>query len=99
MRNPTLAGPDGPANLLTAVQVAAAPSTAGMGAMVVLSDEVHAARFVRKTHTSSPSTFRSAIVGPIGWVVEGRPRIALRPAPLERDLLAVPGGHRPPWCC
>jgi L-asparaginase len=83
MRNPTLAGPDGPANLLAAVQVAAAPAAAGLGALVVLNDEIHAARFVRKTHTASPSTFRSPSAGPLGWVVEGRPRIALRPAPLD----------------
>jgi L-asparaginase len=90
MRNPTLAGPDGPANLLAAVQVAAAPAAASVGAMVVFNDEIHAARFVRKSHTSSPSTFRSVTAGPIGWVVEGRPRIGLRPAALDRDILARP---------
>jgi L-asparaginase len=90
MRNPTLAGPDGPANLLAAVQVAAAPQAAGVGALVVFNDEIHAARFVRKSHTSSPSTFRSATAGPIGWVVEGRVRIALRPPPLEPGVLALP---------
>lgn len=78
MRNPTLAGPDGPANLLAAVQVAAAPEAAGLGTLVVLNDEIHAARFLRKTHTSSPATFRSPSAGPLGWVVEGHPRIALR---------------------
>lgn len=91
MRNPTLAGPDGPANLLAAVQVAAAPAAAGVGAMVVFNDEIHAARFVRKGHTSSPSTFRSVTAGPIGWVVEGRPRIGLRPAALDREVLTGPG--------
>jgi L-asparaginase len=83
MRNPTLAGADGPANLLAAVQVAAAPGAAGLGTVVVLNDEIHAARFVRKTHTSSPATFRSSTVGPLGWVVEGRPRIAFRASVLE----------------
>src|SRR6185369_12505756 len=75
MRNPTLAGPDGPANLLAAVQVAAAPQAAGQGALVVFNDEIHAARFVRKTHTSSPSTFQSVTAGAIGWVVESKVRI------------------------
>jgi L-asparaginase len=77
MRNPTLAGPDGPANLLAAARVAASPSAAGLGTLVVLNDEIHAARFVRKTNTSSPSTFRSPSAGPLGWVVEQRPRIVL----------------------
>jgi L-asparaginase/archaeal Glu-tRNAGln amidotransferase subunit D len=83
MRNPTLAGPDGPANLLAAVQVAASPQAAGLGTLVVFNDEIHAARFVRKTHTSSTATFRSLTVGPVGWVVEGHPRIAFRAAELR----------------
>jgi len=79
MRHPTLAGADGPANLLAAVQVAACGDARGLGCMVVLNDEIHAARFVRKTHTSSPSAFRSPTAGPLGAVVEGRARILLRP--------------------
>ncbi|HET6259890.1 MAG TPA: asparaginase [Pseudonocardia sp.] len=78
MRNPTLPGSDGPANLLAAVQVAVAPAHAGSGAIVVMNDEIHAARFVRKTHTSSPAAFRSSTAGPWGWIVEGRPRFAFR---------------------
>jgi L-asparaginase len=95
MRNPTLAGPDGPANLLGAVQVAAAPEAAGLGTLVVLNDEIHAARFVRKTHTSSPATFRSLTAGALGWIVEGRPRIALR-TPVLEGLPSVVGQEVPP---
>ena len=80
MRNPTLPGADGPANVLAAVQVAAAPATRGLGALVVFSDEIHAARFVRKTHTSSTGTFASPDLGPLGRVVEGVPRILGRVA-------------------
>ena len=94
MRNPTLPGADGPANLLAAVRVAASPRARGLGILVVLNDEIHAARFVRKTHTSSPATFRSVTAGPVGWVVEGRPRIAFRPAPLP--AVTPPSGAVPP---
>jgi L-asparaginase len=80
MRNPTLPGADGPANLLASIQVAASDVARGLGAVVVLNDEIHAARFVRKTHTSNPATFRSDPVGPVGWVSEGVPRVVLRPA-------------------
>ncbi len=90
MRNPTLAGADGPANLLAAVQVAASLEARGLGALVVLNDEIHAARFVQKTHTANPATFRSRLVGPIGWLAEGNVRIALRP--LERRHVEVPEG-------
>jgi L-asparaginase len=79
MRNPTLPGADGPANLLAAIQVAASEAARGLGTVVVLNDEIHAARFVRKTHTSNPATFRSDPVGPLGWISEGVPRVLLRP--------------------
>ncbi|QKG21847.1 asparaginase [Actinomadura verrucosospora] len=72
MRNPTMAGPDGPANLLAAAHVAAAPQARGLGALVVLNDEVHAARWVRKTHSASTRAFASPNAGPIGYVYEGR---------------------------
>jgi L-asparaginase len=73
MRNPSLAAPDGPANLLAAVQVAADPQARGQGVLVVFNDEVHAARRVRKTHATNPATFASPDGGPLGYLVEGRP--------------------------
>jgi L-asparaginase len=91
MRNPTLAGPDGPANLVAAVQVAVSREAAGLGTLVVLNDEIHAARFAGKTHTSSPSAFRSLTAGPVGWVVEGRPRVVMRLPELEGRPAAVSG--------
>jgi L-asparaginase len=73
MRNPSMAGSDGPANLLAAVQVAADREFRGLGALVVFNDQVHAARFVRKTHSTSTATFASPNAGPLGVLVEGRP--------------------------
>ena len=82
MRNPSLASADGPGNVLSAVKVAASHATRGLGCLVVMNDEVHAARFVRKTHSSNLATFRSPSCGPLGWVAEERVRIASRPAPI-----------------
>lgn len=79
MRNPTLPGADGPANLLASVQVVVSKAARGIGVLVVLNDEIYAARFTQKTHTSNPATFRSPLTGPIGWVSEGIPRIVTRP--------------------
>lgn len=90
MRHPTLPGADGPANLLSSVRVAASEAARGLGAVVVLNDEIHAARFVQKTHTSNPATFRSPLAGPVGWISEGMPRIAIRP--VGRRHVALPEG-------
>jgi L-asparaginase/Glu-tRNA(Gln) amidotransferase subunit D len=78
MRNPTLAGPDGPANLLAAVAVAASPAARGQGVLVVLNDRIHAARFVRKTHSIDVATFASPDTGPLGMLVEGEPVLMTR---------------------
>ncbi|NJP31653.1 asparaginase [Micromonospora thermarum] len=79
MRNPTLAGADGPANLLAAARVAAAPAARDLGVLVTLNDEVHAARWVRKTHSTSTATFASPNAGPVGHVIEGEVRVLARP--------------------
>ncbi|MGW1339752.1 asparaginase [Kribbella sp. NPDC002412] len=83
MRNPTLAGPDGPANLLAAARVACSPAARDLGALVVFKDEIHAARWVRKTHSTSTATFVSPNTGPIGHVVEDRVRVLTRPMRLD----------------
>jgi L-asparaginase len=81
MRNPTMAGMDGPANLLGAVQVAASAEARGLGCLVVFNDEIHAARHVRKTHATSTATFASPNAGPLGHVVEGEVRVLSFPGP------------------
>jgi L-asparaginase len=72
MRTPDQAGADGPANLLAAATVAAAPSARDRGVLVVLDDEVHAASRVRKQHSTALGAFVSPATGPLGSVVEGR---------------------------
>jgi len=57
---------DAALNLLNAVRVAASPEARGMGVLVVLNDEVQAAREVAKTSTMRLHTFRSADFGVLG---------------------------------
>jgi L-asparaginase len=59
---------DGPRNLRDAVRVAASPAARGRGAVVVFAGEIHAAREVRKVHTSALRAFASPGYGPIGHV-------------------------------
>ena len=68
MRNAGEVGGDGPRNLADALAVAIAPDAAGRGALVVMNSEVHSARWVTKTDTSSPATFRSPTGMPVGSV-------------------------------
>ncbi len=74
MRHPESAGADGPANLLAAVRTAVCPAARDLGALVVMADEIHAARHIRKADSISPNAFASPGAGPIGRVVEGTPR-------------------------
>lgn len=53
-------------NLANAIRVAASPAARGMGALVLLNDEIHAAREVTKTSTFRLQTFRSPDFGVLG---------------------------------
>lgn len=57
---------DGPLNLVNAVRVAASPQARGLGALVVMNDEIHAAREVSKTSTQRLQTFRTPDFGVLG---------------------------------
>jgi len=70
MRSAAQLGADGPANLVAAITVASV-SDGRTGVLVVMNDEVHAARRVRKGHTSSPAAFVSGEAGLVGRLHEG----------------------------
>jgi L-asparaginase len=53
-------------NLVNAIRVAASPDARGLGVLVVLNDEIQAAREVTKTSTSRMQTFRTPDFGVLG---------------------------------
>jgi L-asparaginase len=68
MRNPSTLGYEGAANLQQAFRVAATPAARGRGVLVVLNDEINAAREVTKTDALRLNTFQSRGYGILGVV-------------------------------
>src|SRR5258706_3588470 len=68
MRNPSTLGYEGAANLLEGFRVAASPDARGQGALVVLNDEINAAREVTKTDALRLNTFQTRGYGLLGVV-------------------------------
>ncbi|MGH7906842.1 MAG: asparaginase [Candidatus Binataceae bacterium] len=78
---------DGPANLRGALAVAQWSRASGLGALVVCNDEIHSARFVIPTHTTTLNAFQSPTCGPLGRLYYGLPVLFVKPV-LNRTVLA-----------
>lgn len=68
MRSGSELGYDGPSNLAAAICTAISPHSQNKGVLVVMNNEVNAAREVTKTNTLALNTFRSPEFGPLGIV-------------------------------
>src|SRR5699024_9687054 len=64
-------GADGPANLYNAVSLASSQKTYCYGTVLMLNDEIHAARDVTKADTYRTDTFESRSHGPLGYIDGG----------------------------
>jgi len=82
MRTVSDASWDGPANLLAAARVAAAPEARGYGVLVVMDETILPAREARKVHTEASGSFGTPEFGPLGVVDAGH--VTLRRGPLKR---------------
>ncbi|MGB6103173.1 MAG: asparaginase [Pusillimonas sp.] len=71
MRPASALSADGPLNLYNAVLLAATPQSQGLGVLVTLNDDVHAASFVSKTNTSRVNAFSSHQQGCLGQIARG----------------------------
>jgi len=70
-------------NLLNAVRLAASPRARGLGVLVLLNDEIQAAREVTKTSTLRLETFRAPDLGMLGYV-DADGRVEIYRAPTRR---------------
>ncbi|MEO8035604.1 MAG: asparaginase, partial [Acidobacteriota bacterium] len=82
MRNASDPGFDGPRNLTAAVRVAVSAEARDRGALLVMNDEIHAARFVTKMHTTAFGTFASPETGAVGLIDDRGVWFRWRPDPL-----------------
>lgn len=73
MRPSTALSADGPINLYNAVLLAASPDAVGKGVMVALGDQIHGARDVTKSNTSTPDAFRTPELGMLGYMQGNKP--------------------------
>jgi L-asparaginase len=72
MRPWTAVSRDGPFNLYNAVRVASTPEARGKGVLILLNDEINAARDTTKTNTYRMETFVARDLGPLGYADSDR---------------------------
>ena len=70
MRSSNELGSDGVYNYLSALRVASDDKATDKGVLVVMNDEIHAAKYVTKTHTTNVSTFQTPTHGPLGLIMK-----------------------------
>jgi L-asparaginase len=78
---------DGPRNLLNAARICVSPGARHMGSMIVLNNQINAAREAVKTHTSDVETFKSGDFGLLGTA--DNDRLVWYRAPLRRQHIPV----------
>lgn len=85
-------GTDGPANLYNAVKLAASNKTTCFGTVLMLNDEFHTAREVRKASTTRMDTFETPHHGPLGYIDDS---VTVRRAPARAAACGTEAWHTP----
>lgn len=94
MRSANMVSADGPANILSATIAASNPALSNAGVVVVMNEEIHAARYVQKCHTRDVGAFKSLNGGKLGQICEGSvllgERVVKKPTIKIRDISDIP---------
>ena len=106
MRAPRYTDSDGPRNLSNSIKVASSEKSKDKGVMVCFNNEIHSARYVKKTHPIAFESFKSGPYGLIGSIYKreilffNKPlnRITLEPNKIDSNVdlvrLAIGMGSR-----
>ena len=81
-RSPGVSDSDGPRNLGNAIRIAMSPRARGKGVLVSLNEDIHSARFVKKTHSIGVESFQAGKKGMLGTVDMGE--VIFYQAPLNQ---------------
>lgn len=92
-RNASVKDFDGPRNLLNAARVCVTEDAKGKGALLVMNNQINAAREVTKTHTSDVETFKSGDYGFLGNV--DMDRVVFYNAPVRKQHIPLTGQPLP----
>ena len=81
-RPPSVSDSDGPRNLENAIRIAMSPQARDKGVLVSLNEDIHSARYVKKSHSIAVESFQSGKKGIAGTVDNGT--VIFYQAPLNR---------------
>lgn len=94
MRSANMVSADGSANILSSVIAATHKPLAKSGVVVLMNDDIHAARYVQKCHTRNVAAFKSVNGGVLGEVCEGKVSLNYYPERMNKitikDNVPVP---------
>ncbi len=96
MRTAGVPGYDGSRNISDAIRVVGSRDAGNLGCLVVMNEEIHAARSVTKMHSLALETFQSPGRGPLGRMVDNEvvldrrvERRVIRASPLEERVYLI----------
>lgn len=75
MRPASALSADGPLNLYNALLLASHADSRGRGILLMMNDQILAARYAAKSHTTRVDAFNTSGPGALGWISHGAPHI------------------------